>query len=170
MRTPGVLSCLCIARTNRGCRGFDSARRAAAARQRQPFTACQPALQREPSTKTGLSQRDEGDAVTSNLKHAGMHKKDRQTHTHTVIPSSFLHAVGQQLACSTVTHTDESTLLCPSTVLPPFCNGFFDFLLHSIQSASQESLFAPFMYKNTEKSCKKCKKLTNHLWTDDLLR
>lgn len=86
MRTPGVLSCLCIARTNRGCRGFDSARRAAAARQRQPFTACQPALQREPSTKTRLSQRDEGDAVTSNLKHAGMHKKDRQTHTHT--PSS----------------------------------------------------------------------------------
>lgn len=85
----GGPSCLCVADTNKGCWGFDSARQAATAQQARPFTACQPALLQEASTKSrwmwDSHKRDDGDTVTSNLKHAGTHKKDRQTppHTHT---------------------------------------------------------------------------------------
>lgn len=79
----GGPSCLWADDTNKGCWRFDSTRQAAAAQQGRPFTACQPALLQEPPTKSHRmwdSQRDDGDTVTSNLRHAGM-QKDKHTHT-----------------------------------------------------------------------------------------
>lgn len=116
----GGPSCLRADDTNKGCWRFDSTRQAAAAQQGRPFTACQPAPLQEPLTKSHRmwdSQRDDGDTVTSNLRHAGM-QKDKHTHTniHPCHPLPSLLAAGQQLACPIVSHTDETAQLCPNSV------------------------------------------------------
>ncbi len=120
----GGPSCLWATDTNKGRWRFDSTRQAATAQQGRPFTACQPApLQEAPTKKCRMwdsDKRDDGDTVTSNLRHAGMHKKT-DTHTYTslsssLLPSSSLFAAGQQLACPIVSHTDETAQLCPNSV------------------------------------------------------
>lgn len=119
-------SCLRAADTNKGCWRFDSTRQAAAAQQGRPFTACQPTLLQEAPTKSRTMwdshKRDDGDTVTSNLRHTGTHKKtDTHAHTHPCPPlsllrSSSLLAAGQQLACPIVSHTDETAQLCPNSM------------------------------------------------------
>lgn len=123
----GGPSCLRAADTNKGCWRFDSTRQAATAQQGRPFTACQPALLQEAPTKSrrmwDSHKGDDGDTVTSNLRHAGAHKKT-DTHTYTslsssLLPSSSLLTAGQQLVCPIVSHTDGTAQLCPNSVLPP---------------------------------------------------
>jgi len=112
----GGPSCLRAADTNKGCWRFDSSRQAAAAQQGRPFTACQASPQQEAGRMWDSHKRDDGDTVTSNLRHAGTHKKtDTHTHTH----PCHHRAAGQQLACLIVSHTDETAQLCPASFPSP---------------------------------------------------
>lgn len=110
-------SCLCIADTNKGCWGFDSARQAATAQQGWPFTACQPAPLQEASTKSHRMwdslKRDDSDTVTSNLKHAGIHKKADGPLQHHRPPHRHTQAY---------THT-HILVIRSHPVLLPLCSG-----------------------------------------------